>query len=308
MSSQRSHPKKTTTENSNLRLIKEEKYSVLNVFNDTGWMYPMEESLVFLFEKQACRYPENPAVFFGANWLSYKELDNRSNQVANCLLSHGIEAGQLVLLCMERSVEWLVAVLGILKTGASYVPRNPAYSLKHIDYIAGDVNADMIIASGNSVSGLLLNPEKKVLFLDQLSLLNEYSAGQVTHQREMGEQQFAQYLLNWHQHKYALDENCRLSLAADLDFDSSVWEIWSALTCGGSLHIAGDDERRDVSALLRFFSLHQITHGYAAAALVPSIINQCKFQEGLNLRYLFTGVPHLKPSLIHFRYIDICMS
>jgi amino acid adenylation domain-containing protein/thioester reductase-like protein len=317
MSSQQSPLKKATPETSSLSLSMEEKHKILTVFNDTGWTYSMEESLVSLFEKQVHRYPENPAVFFGVDWLSYKELDNCSNQVANYLLSQGIGAEQLVSVWMDRSIEWLVAVLGILKTGAAYVPIDPAYPLKRAAFIIEDTKARVVITNRNCGSDLDMNDETKLLFLDQLSVLTEYSTDSVAiHPDEnslayviytsgstgnpkgvMVEHQSIQHLVTWHNHKFGLDENCRLTLVAGLAFDISVWEIWSALACGGSLHIAKEEERMDAISLLNFFSLHQITHGYAPSVLVPSIIDHSKVQAGLNLKYLFTGGEQLKPVL-----------
>jgi len=317
MSNQPSPRKKATTERSNLPLSIAEKYKVGNAFNDTDWIDPMEESLVSIFEKQVHRYPENPAVFFGADWLSYKELDSCSNQVANYLLSHGIGVGQLVPVWMDRSIEWLVAVLGILKTGAAYVPIDLAYPFKRIAFIIEDTKAKVIITNRNCGSGLAPNNETKLLFFDYLSVLGEYStdsagiypdenslayviytSGSAGKLRDSSvAHQSIQHLVTWHNHKFDLDENCRLSLVADLAFDISACEIWSALACGGSLHIAKEEERLDAISLLIFFSLHQITHGYVPVVLLPSIIVHSKVQAGLNLKYLFTGDKELKPVL-----------
>ncbi|NQX43300.1 AMP-binding enzyme [Pedobacter steynii] len=334
MSSQQSPQRKAATESSNLQLSMEETREILNLFNDTG--YPMEEGLVSLFEKQVYRYPENPAVFFGADWLSYKELDHSSNQVANCLLGRGIGTGQLVPVCMDRSIEWLVAVLGILKAGAAYVPIDPVYPPKRISFIIAHTEAKLVIANRNLGSDL--DQETKLLFLDQLSDLNEYPADPIAVYpdenslayvmytsgvtgkpgREMVEHESIQHLVSWHNHKFGLDENCRLSLVAGLSSDISAWEIWSALTCGCSLHIAGEEERMDARALLNFFSLHQITHGYVPSVLVPSIITHHKFQTGLSLKYLFTSGTQSEPGLTAelpyqlldtcFRYLDISIS
>lgn len=315
MSNQPSPFKKATTETSSLPLSMEEEHEIQNTFNDADWIYPMEGCLVSLFEKQVRRCPENPAVFFGAVWLSYKELDNSSNQVANYLLSHGIGVGQLIPVWMDRSIEWLVAVLGILKTGAAYVPIDSADPLKHAAFIIEDTKAKVVIANRNCSSGLNLNNETELFFLDQLSVLSEYSTDSTAIYPDenslayviytsgstggtkgfMIEHQSIQHLVTWHNRKFDLDENCRLGLVAGLSLDISVWEIWSALACGAALHIAKEEERMDAISLLNFFSLHQITHAYAPPVFLPSIIARSKVQVGLNLKYLFTGTEQLKP-------------
>lgn len=318
MSQQRSSLKKAAIERSGLSFL---PWSV-------GEKYGMEECLVSLFERQVHRCPKNPAVFFGADWLSYKELDDHSNQVANYLLEHGTGQGQLVPVWMDRSIEWLVAVLGILKAGAAYVPVDPACPFKTAAFIIKDTQAGLVISNRNCGSGLTASKERKLLFLDDLSVLREYSTGSASISPDENSlayvmytsgpaakpkghrvaHEFIQHQLTWHSHKFDLDENCRISLLADLDVEVSVWEIWSALACGGSLHIAKEEERMDAISLLNFFSLHQITHGYAPALLLPSIIAHSEVQEGLNFKYLFTGDEQLKPVLSCCRYLDISMS
>lgn len=317
MSNQQSFPKSTTNESSGLFLSPEEKDKILNVFNDTDWIYPMEESLVSLFEKQVKYHPEDPAIFFGADWISYKELDEQSNQVADYLLRRGIGAGQLVPIWMNRSIEWLVAMVGTLKTGAAYVPIDQAYPLKRAEFIIRDTKAKAVITNRNCGSDLEQSGQVELLFLDQLSILKEcstaspklypdenslayviYTSGSTGNPKGvMVAHHSIQHLVTWHNQKFDLDENCRLSLVAGLAFDISVWEIWSALACGASLHIANEEERMDAQSLLNYFSIHQITHGYAPSVLIPSIIAHSKSQEGLNLKYLFTGGEQLKPVL-----------
>lgn len=304
-------------ETSAASLSPEEKHKILNVFNDTGWIYPERESLISLFEKQVHRHPNNPAVFFGADWISYRELDERSNQVAHYLLGKGIGSGQLVPIWMDRSIAWLVALVGVLKTGAAYVPIDPAYPQKRAEFIIEDTGARVVITNQNCGSSLVPQEKTALLFLDQFSALEGYAAAAPgiypdedglayviytsgstgSPKGVMVEHHSIQHLVTWHNHKFELNENCRLSLVAGLAFDISVWEVWSALTCGGSLHIANEEERMDAISLLNYFSLNQITHGYAPSVLIPAIVAHTSGQKGLNLTYLFTGGEQLKPVL-----------
>ena len=93
------------------------EHPVLKEFNDTAAVYPKEKSIIDLFEEQAAKTPEVAAIIFKDQQLSYKELNERSNQLANYLIKQGIKAETLVPICIERSAEMLIGILGILKAG-----------------------------------------------------------------------------------------------------------------------------------------------------------------------------------------------
>ena len=103
-------------------LSKEENVEILEVFNATELTYPSEKSVVELFEEQAKKTPSSAAITFEGTTLSYEELENRSNQLAHYLQAQGIETDTFVGICMDRSLELLVAILGVLKSGGAYVP------------------------------------------------------------------------------------------------------------------------------------------------------------------------------------------
>ncbi|MDC1162581.1 AMP-binding protein, partial [Tenacibaculum sp.] len=101
---------------------KSEKVQLLKDFNNTSVNYPKNKTIVDLFEEQIDKTPEATAVVCQGESLSYKELDDRSNQLAHYLVEQGVKADTLVGICLDRSLEMLVGVLGILKSGGAYVP------------------------------------------------------------------------------------------------------------------------------------------------------------------------------------------
>ena len=111
---------------SDLEIIGEREHRQLLVeWNDTAVDYPNEICIHQLFEAQVARTPDVPAVIFKDSWLSYRELNDRANQVARYLRRHGVGAEVLVGVCLERSVELVIAMLGVLKAGGAYVPLDP---------------------------------------------------------------------------------------------------------------------------------------------------------------------------------------
>ncbi|MEB0233287.1 AMP-binding protein, partial [Undibacterium sp. 10I3] len=98
-----------------------------------------------LFEQQAAAHPEATALVFEQQQLSYGELNQRANQLAHYLIAQGIGPDQRVAICIERGIEMIVGLLGILKAGAAYVPLDPAYPKDRLDYMLQDCNPAMLL-------------------------------------------------------------------------------------------------------------------------------------------------------------------
>ncbi|MCP4107113.1 MAG: amino acid adenylation domain-containing protein, partial [Desulfobacteraceae bacterium] len=130
-----------------LQIIPEsEKNLLLNVFNDTRADYPKEKTIVDLFEEQVEKTPDNIAVVFESVELSYRTLNEKANKVAHYLRNkYDIKPDDLVGIMLDRSEKMIIALLGILKSGAAYVPIDPDYPVGRINYMLSDSNAKLII-------------------------------------------------------------------------------------------------------------------------------------------------------------------
>ena len=137
-------------QNNNLTPInlvtREEKRLLLEEFNDISSCYAAEETIIVLFERQAAENPDIKILSFEETELSYRELNEKSNQLANYLrANYDIKADDLVGLLLDRS-EWMViAMLGVLKSGAAYVPVDPAYPEERIAYMLEDSKCKVMI-------------------------------------------------------------------------------------------------------------------------------------------------------------------
>ncbi|MCQ9635169.1 amino acid adenylation domain-containing protein [Chryseobacterium sp. WG23] len=298
-------------------LSSEHREKILYRFNRTGWDYHDEETLVSLFLKQVDLHPENTAVVCQGREITYKELNRRSNQLANALLEKGIKEGMYVPVWLNRSLEWAVAILAILKTGAAYVPIDPAYPVRRVEYMLADTAAQIIIT--NHLLGKLLseNENAAVFVLDQMEDLDHLSSQQldiVIHQDALAytiytsgstgkpkgvmiSHQAIQHLVTWHNHHFHVDYTSRLTVVAGLAFDISVWEVWSALTSGATVFIADHEERTNAAALVGFYHKNRITHGFVPTVLAPAALEETMKYKDLSLKYLFTGGEKLKPVL-----------
>ncbi|MBO1348050.1 MAG: amino acid adenylation domain-containing protein [Hormoscilla sp. GUM202] len=126
-------------------LTKKERDRLLFEWNDTANEYPQTQCIHQLFESQVERTPEVVAVVFDEKQLTYRELNDRANQLARYLQGLGVGPEVLVGLCVERSEEMVVAMLGILKAGGAYVPLDPAYPAERLAFMVSDASLSIVV-------------------------------------------------------------------------------------------------------------------------------------------------------------------
>ncbi|NES64619.1 MAG: amino acid adenylation domain-containing protein [Okeania sp. SIO2D1] len=147
-------------------LTAEERHQLLVSWNNTQTDYPQDKCIHQLFAEQVKRRTDNIAVVFGNEQITYRDLNAKANQLAYYLQSLGVAPEVIVGICIERSVEMLVGLLGILKAGGAYLPLDPNYPRDRLTYLLEDSGVTLLLASEKSVARL---PESKgqVVFLDK---------------------------------------------------------------------------------------------------------------------------------------------
>lgn len=148
------------------RLTPTEKHRILAEFNNTKVTYPHDKTVIDLFEEQARLTPQTVAVIFEEQQLTYKELNEYSNQLAHYLRSKGVKEETLVPICIERSLQMIIAILGILKAGGAYVPIDSEYPEERIRYILEDTRATIAISSNETNSKLQERVNLDIIELD----------------------------------------------------------------------------------------------------------------------------------------------
>ncbi|WP_255663135.1 non-ribosomal peptide synthetase [Myxococcus sp. RHSTA-1-4] len=143
-----------------------ERQRLLVEWNDTRAEYPREACLAELFEAQAARTPDAVAAECVDSRLTYGELDRRANQLAWYLRKHGVGQGTPVGLCVQRSLELVVGMLGILKAGGAYVPLDPTYPRERLAFMVEDTRLPVVLAQ-RSVLELLPSGSATVVLLDE---------------------------------------------------------------------------------------------------------------------------------------------
>lgn len=119
-------------------LTEVEKKEIVHCFNNTTEEYHREKTIHQLFEEQAVKTPDNAAVVFEGKRLTYRELNEKSNQLARVLRDKGVKPDSIVGIMVERSLEMVIGIFGILKAGGAYMPIDPDYPKARIEYLLED--------------------------------------------------------------------------------------------------------------------------------------------------------------------------
>ena len=122
-----------------------EKQQILIEWNDTAHDYPRDKTIHQLFEEQVEKTPDNIAIVYEEQQLTYRELNERANQLAHYLRTQGVGPETLVAIACERSLEMIIGIMGILKAGGAYVPLDPAYPSERLEYMLEDTKAPVLL-------------------------------------------------------------------------------------------------------------------------------------------------------------------
>ncbi|MBJ7312354.1 amino acid adenylation domain-containing protein, partial [Rugamonas sp. CCM 8940] len=258
----------------------EERQMLLADFNRTTVAYPHEQLIHRLFEAQAAAHPQAMAVVSGAHGLSYGELNRRANQLAHALIDMGVKPDQRVALCVERSVEMAVGLLGILKSGAAYVPMEALQPRERLGYLLADSGARVLLTQAALVAGLPSctmpvwtldtdafchaaqhdpDPAQLGLHSHHLAYVIYTSGSTGAAKGVMVEHHSA--LNFWQAMKgsthQSLPAQARVALNASYAFDMS-WKGWLQLLSGHCVHLIPQAIRADGKQVMQFLEQHCI--------------------------------------------------
>ncbi len=266
----------------------QEQDQLLLDWNDTVVEYYTQDNCIHqLFEAQVKRNPETIAVVFEDQQLTYAVLNTRANQLAHYLRARGIGPEMLVGICIERSLEMLIGILGILKAGGAYVPIDPNYPKDRIAFMIEDAQPIAVLIHGATCGivpdALAINMDAEREAIEQCREENLtrhsfaqnlvyviYTSGSTGRPKGTGlAHQGVVNCLEWMQQQYLLHSNDRMLQKTPLSFDVSVLEIFCPLLEGASLIIAPPDAHKDGMHIVEIIKRHEIT----TLHFVPSMLS-----------------------------------
>jgi amino acid adenylation domain-containing protein len=248
-------------------------------FNATDDATILDRCLHHLIEHSVDRYMDKVAVICGANEITYGELNVVANRLAHILVKRGIGRGDLVAVALNRSIELVVALLGIMKVGAAYVPIDISFPLERVRQMMNDADPKIVVTLGTTPESLL-SMEKLCLRIDDIrkehfstntrNLCVDVSADDLVYviytSGSTGRPKGVEIshgavsnLLFSMRRSPGCEETDRLLAITTVSFDIAVLELFLPLVCGATTVIAQTHEVRDASALLMLMNLHTIT-------------------------------------------------
>lgn len=264
------------------------RLKILKQFNNTSVTHAHPLPLPLAFEGQVAKTPDAPAVRFHDQVWTYKELNTQANHLAAYLRRQGIGLEARVGICMERSLELVVALLGVLKVGGTYIPIDPEYPEDRIHFMLKDAEPALVLTQ-KTISSPVASTNVPVLYVDsewamladeldtnveidlhaQCAAYIIYTSGStglpkgvlVTHQALSNH-------MEWMQETFRFTEADHIFQRTPYSFDASVWEFYAPLLCGGQLVLAEPGKHGDPTYLLQAITQHQIT----IVQMVPSLL------------------------------------
>ncbi|KAK3807010.1 MAG: Non-ribosomal peptide synthetase module [Benniella sp.] len=285
-----------------------ERDLVLGKWNETQQDYPDGLCIHNLFEQQVERTPQATALIFNREPLTYAELNERANRLAHHLLSLGVQPESLVAICVERSIAMIVGAIAILKAGGAYVPLDPASASNRLQVILADAAPGIVVADklGRQVLGVSAlapltvvdpdtglnvdpkqerasgtisladpftpNPRIAGLTSNHLAYVIYTSGSTGKPKGVMIEHHGVVNLVMSRPDAYGATPTGNIALFPSFAFDSSVVDMFTTLSFGGSLHVLPDDIRMDRIKLWEYLENQSITQ----ALLPPAILQECK--------------------------------
>lgn len=258
-------------------LSQEEVNQQVNEFNDTALPYDREKSLVSIFEQNVALHPDRIAISYEGKTLTYKELDERSNKVANYLIGEGT-IPNVVGLLIDRSVDMIVGIWGALKVGAGYLPLDPTLPEERIRYMLDHSGTTFLLTHERFLDAY--SAYLPVQTIDSTKISAQSTRG-VTFRTEPNDLAYCIFTsgstgkpkgvminhanvinlvkgLEERVYKSYGDKVLQVALLASYAFDASVQQIFGALLLGHGLYIADDEARKDGVKLNTFFNKNNI--------------------------------------------------
>ncbi len=268
--------------------------------------YEREQCVQQLVEVQAARHPERIAVVYGAQQLSYGELDQRANQLAHYLRRHGVGLETRVGILLERSVEFIVALLGILKAGGAYVPLDRAYPKQRLQFMLEDAGVRLLLTSHGQPE--VATDETEIVYLDSGAevLAGEsrenpelvtsaenlayvmYTSGSTGQPKGVGVTHRAINRLVRNTNYVQFHSSDRIAQGANASFDAATFEIWGALLNGACLVVLAKETVLSPLELKRAIAKQQISAMFLTTALFNQMAQSVPGAFA-SLRYLVFG-------------------
>ena len=292
-------------------ITNENEHTILNQFNNTNISVDYSKSFIQIFEDNSLKYKNKTALVFKDNFLTYSELNSIGNQIARFLIENEIKKVDKIGIYIDESFEMITSIIGILKTGASFIPMANTFPINRVIDILKDSESKFLITNKATLDQSLENLlNVKLIYIDELNI-KKFNSENINIKQDLTDCIYSIYtsgstgkpkgisisqkniinLCNYYKNDFNLSEFDNFSKYAGFGFDASILEIMPILFSGGSLHIIEKCIKLDTNKLNEYFEKNNITFSF-----LPTQFSELFIQETDNqsLKYLFVGGDKLK--------------
>ncbi len=297
-------------------MTRQEFDRIVNQWNQTATDYPYKKTVTELFEQRVLENPEAIAIEYGGHTHSYAELNKRSNQLAHYLQARGVGPDIMVGICLERSLEMVVGLLGILKAGGAYVPLDPDYPQPRLAFMLEDARVPVLLSRSTlaeripDFDGELVCLDTDWIRIDEESGANLtsattadnlayviYTSGSTGTPKGVEIQHRAINRLVCNTDYYQVDTTDRIAQASTVSFDAATFEIWGALLNGARLVGISKEVLLDSKSLVAFLQERSISAMFLTTALFNQIAAEAP-DAFAGLRSLMFGGEAVDPGAV----------
>jgi amino acid adenylation domain-containing protein len=291
-------------------LTPSQKQQLLVDWNKTKSFFPSTKRAHELIEEIAEKFPQKTALIFQDNSLTFYELNNKANQLANYLNEKKLLSNPLIALCVERSLEAIIAMLAVWKAGKAYIPIDPLYPKERIQYILSDAQCHCLITQKTLSQDLVTTSKTDIIYLDDLNIMETtsssknltkicseaklayviYTSGSTGMPKGVMLEHSSLVNLLWDmQKKLDFSANDTFLALTSFSFDISILEIFLPLISGGCCVIADQSGSKDPRWIKDTLKNHPITIVQATASKWDLIFEQGLFESKCKIRALCGG-------------------
>ena len=291
-------------------LTEAERHQLVVEWNDTRVDFPRDACLHQLFEAQVERTPDAVAAIFGDQQLTYRELNGRANQLAHYLRALGVESEARVGICVERSVEMVVGILGILKAGGAYVPVEPSYPKERLAFMLEDTRVPVLLTQRRLLE-VLPEVEAQIIYLDTewetIARESEenpasgtsadnlayviYTSGSTGKPKgiTLRHSGVVNNLVDLNR-SFTVGPEDRVLAISSLSFDMCVYEVLGTLAAGGAIVMPEPPAAKDPAHWAELMIRHRVTVWNSAPPLLEMLVDYVEARPDVRPRFLRVAI------------------
>ena len=301
-------------------LSTDEQILILDKFNDNKKHYNLDTPVVKLLENYAITIPDNIAIRYNDNYLSYKDLNSKVNQFARSFMEIGISKGDIVPICLDKNIEFICSILAIQKIGAAYLPIHPDSPIERITYIIENSNAKFIIINNyivfknvktiniNDINVTEFSTENINITVDSSNLAYViYTSGSTGNPKgiKLSHRNLLNFIYSFNDcfnNKFSNNDNC-LSIC-NIAFDVSVCEIFVPLTFGSCLVLYPQNTLTDIPLLYDTIIKNNITFTYIPPTILTDVFSYIHNRSHTTtINKMLVGVEPIRNNVLNDFYI-----